>query len=140
MKETAGKKDSGFPITNVGNDRRGIGNDGRGPFVRNDRKGPFCMGERDADAVLKNHEANGFVPAYGYNPADPFPVIPTAPFPLIPQAPPCHSRSPPSLSFPRFLAGIQSKQSCPRGQSGIISLRQGEHDRRLARSMVSDDQ
>ena len=67
----------------VGNDRRDVGNGGRGPFVRNDRKGPFCMGERNADAVLENHEANGFVPAYGRNPADPFPVIPVAPFPLF---------------------------------------------------------
>ena len=67
MKETAGKEDSGFPITNVGNDRRGIGND---------RRGPFCMGERDADAVLdENHKANGFVPADGYNPAAPFPLF-----------------------------------------------------------------
>ena len=30
MKETSGKEDSGFPITNVGNDRRGVGNDRRG--------------------------------------------------------------------------------------------------------------
>ena len=67
----------------VGNDRRDVGNGGRGPFVRNDRKGPFRMGERDADDVLENHEANGFVPAYGRNPADPFPVIPAAPFPLF---------------------------------------------------------
>ncbi len=62
----------------------------------------------------------------------PLPGLPTVPFPAFPQAP--------FLSFPQFLAGIQSKQSCPRGQSGVISLRQGEHDRRLARSMVSDDQ
>jgi len=42
---------SGFPITNVGNDRRGslVGSDGRGSF---------CMEERDADDVLDgNHEA-----------------------------------------------------------------------------------
>ena len=60
----------------VGNDRRDVGNGGRGPFVRNDRRGPFCMGERDADAVLdENHEANGFVPADGRNPAAPFPLF-----------------------------------------------------------------
>ena len=41
------------------------------------------------------------------------------------------------LSFPRFLAGIQSTQSCSRGQLGVISLRQGEHDRRVGRAMVS---
>ncbi len=41
MKETAGKEDSGFPITNVGNDRRGIGNDGRG-LLSGMAEGDFC--------------------------------------------------------------------------------------------------
>ena len=64
MKETAGKKDSGFPITNVGNDRRGLllgmtggvsGMTEGGSFVGNDRRdvgnggrGPFRMEKRDA--------------------------------------------------------------------------------------------
>ena len=33
----------------------------------------------------------------------------------------CHARSTP-LSFPQFLAGIQSKQSCSKAQSGGIPL------------------
>ena len=41
MKETAGKEDSGFPITNVGNDRRDVGNDGGG-LLLGMAKGAFC--------------------------------------------------------------------------------------------------
>ena len=38
------------------------------------------MGERDADDVLdENHEAKGFFPANGHNPAQPPPVIPASP-------------------------------------------------------------
>ncbi len=51
----------------------------------------------------------------------------------------CHSL-PLFLSFPQFLAGIQSKQSCFRVHSGVISLRQGEHARRVVSAMVSDGQ
>ena len=50
-----------------------------------------------------------------------------------------HSRGP-FLSFPRFLAGIQSEHSFSRGQSGVISLRQGEHALRVVGAMVSDGQ
>ena len=39
------------------------------------------------------------------------------PFKYLRRAEPCHSPGP-SLSFPRFLAGIQSKQSFSRVQSG----------------------
>ena len=152
---------SGFPITNVGNDRRGffVGNDRRS-FVGNNRRGSFHMGERDADDVRdENHEATGFFPANGQIPPAPFPlllqgplsVIPAGPslsylpapllcppaplchtcrplchacrlFSIMPVGPPlsclpaslsclpaplCHARRPP-LSFPQFLAGIQS--------------------------------
>ena len=95
MKELAGKKDSGFPITNVGNDRRGIGNGERGLFV---------WKREMLDDVLENHEATGFVPADGHNPAAPFPVMPASPLPVIPasffpafpQSPSRPSRMPPS--------------------------------------------
>ena len=40
------------------------------------------------------------------------------PFPVMPASP--------SLSFPQVLAGIQS---FPKVQPGVMSLRQGEHDR-----------
>ena len=55
------------------------------------------------------------------------------------ESPSCHSRRPP-LSFPRFLAGIQSEQVFSRIQSGVIFLWQGEHDRRVVGTMVSDGQ
>ena len=60
-----------------------------------------------------------------------------SPHPVIPAVPCCHSCRPP-LSFPRFLAGIQSEQVFSRIQSGVISLWQGEHDRRVVGAMVSD--
>ena len=101
MKKKSSKKNSGFPITNVGNDRRGsfVGNDRRS-FVGNNRRGSFHMGERDADDVRdENHEATGFFPANGHNPAGPLPVTPAG-------APPCHACRPlsvipagPSLSY-----------------------------------------
>ncbi len=58
---------------------------------------------------------------------------------IIPHVLSRHSRSP-FLSFPRFLAGIQSEQSFSRGQSGVISLRQGEHALRVVGAMMSDGQ
>ena len=51
----------------------------------------------------------------------PFPVIPAVPFPLFPQ-------SPPSVIPAVFSGNPRSEQSFPRGQSGVISLRQGEYD------------
>ena len=102
------RNNSGFPITNVGNDRRGS-------FVGNDTRGSFRMGERDADDVRdENHEATGFFPANSHNSAGPLPVTPVGP-PVMPAGPSCHARRPlpvmpagPPLSFPQFLAGIQS--------------------------------
>ena len=82
------------------------------------------MGERDADDVRdENHEATGFFPANGHNPAGPLPVTPAGappchacrPLPVMPPSLPCYARRPfsvmpvgPPLSFPQFLAGIQS--------------------------------
>ena len=164
---------SGFPITNVGNDRRGsfVGNDRRS-FVGNNRRGSFHMGERDADDVRdENHEATGFFQRMAIIPPAPFPLLLQGPLPVMPAgsslscppAPPCHARRllsvmpassslscppaplchaagpslscPPALlchacrpfsimpvgpplSFPQFLAGIQSKQSFSRVQPG----------------------
>ncbi len=117
MKKKSGKKNSGFPITNVGNDRRGffVGNDRRS-FVGNNRRGSFHMGERDADDVRdENHEATGFFQRMAIIPPAPFPlllqgplsVIPAGPSLSYPPAPFCHARRPlsvmpagPSLSCP----------------------------------------
>ena len=120
MKATSGKEDAGFPITNVGNDRRGVGNGGRGPFVGNDEGrsfvgnggrgllsgmtegGSFRMGERDTDDLRdENHEATDFFPANGHTPAGP-PRHARKPLPVMPA-------QTPFLSCPQFLAGIQSK-------------------------------
>ena len=115
---------SGFPITNVGNDRRGsfVGNDRRS-FVGNNRRGSFRMGERDAaDVRDENHEATGFFLANGHNPAGPLPVTPAGappchacrPFSVMPAGPPCHACRPlsvipagPSLSY------LPAPLSCP---------------------------
>ena len=58
---------------------------------------------------------------------------------LIPHALPVMPAGP-SLSFPQFLAGIQSTQSCSSVQSGGIPLRQDKHDRRMVSATVSDGQ
>ena len=78
------------------------------------------MGERDAADVLNENREARLFPPNGHNPARP---------------PCCHSPQRPAvisaaslLSFPRFLAGIQSEQAFSRIQSGVISLWQGEHD------------
>ena len=55
------------------------------------------------------------------------------------EPPSCHSRGP-LLSFPRFLAGIQSEQFFSRIQSGVIFLWQGEHDLQVVEAMASDGQ
>ena len=80
------------------------------------------MGERDADDVLdENHEAKRFFPTDGHNPA--------APFPSFPQSPSRYSRRVPLPVIPAVFSGNpRSEQSFPRGQSGVISLWQGEYD------------
>ena len=84
-RKSPARNNSGFPITNVGNDRRGslVGNDRRS-FVGNNRRGSFRMGERGADDVRdENHEATGFFQRMAKS-----------------RRPPRHSRRGPSLSCP----------------------------------------
>ena len=113
MKKKSARNNSGFPITNVGNDRRGalVGNDRRS-FVGNNRRGSFRMGERGADDVRdENHEATGFFqrmaksrrpssryscrcPSLSYSPAPPCHAC----------RPLCHARRSPSV-MPAVFSG-----------------------------------
>ncbi len=72
------------------------------------------MTEGAGDVLNENHEATGFVPPNGHNPAHPLPVIPAAPprhtrrpspsypppLPVMPAAPPRHARRPSPLCPP----------------------------------------
>ena len=137
----------------VEDDGRGpfVGNDGRGLFVWERGMLMTCLMRtmrqkgffRQMDIIPQALSRPSRSPP-SFNPASPFLVNSAAPFPSIPQPLSRQFRSPfpvlPAVSFPSFpqsppsvipavfSGNPRSEQSFPRGQSGVISLRQGEYD------------
>ena len=91
MKKKSGKKNSGFPITNVGNDRRGFLSGMTGDLLLGMTEGVLFVWERGVlmTCVMRTMRQPAFSSKWP-NPAGSLPVTPAG-------SPPCHTRRPLSV-------------------------------------------
>ncbi len=129
--------DFGFPITNVGNDKKGVSGmtEGglfvweRGMLINGFFRRMDILPQAPFSLLPQGPLPVTLLPNPSCHSHRPLPVIPVDPSLSFPQAPPCHSLCHSRRPLSVIPAVFSGNPSFSRVQSEVMTLRQGEHDR-----------